>query len=75
MTWIINRFLKDKSGATVPEYALIVALVVVGCLGALEGLGVAMNGTFSTVAASFNQLRGAPLLDAPPHAPPFDPGD
>ena len=35
----ILRFLKDEQGATMVEYALMVALIAVFCIGAVTTLG------------------------------------
>ncbi|MCB1387096.1 MAG: Flp family type IVb pilin [Nitratireductor sp.] len=45
----INRFLKDKSGATAIEYGLIAALISVAIIGAVSATGSNLNSTFSKV--------------------------
>ena len=47
---IINRFLKNKSGATAIEYGLIAALIAVAVIGGVSQLGTNANKTFTTVA-------------------------
>ncbi|HVL74074.1 MAG TPA: Flp family type IVb pilin [Beijerinckiaceae bacterium] len=47
------RFLKDESGATAIEYALIASLVSVFIIGALLTLSGRMEAMFNYVAAQF----------------------
>lgn len=46
----INRFLKSEDGPTAVEYAVMLALIVVVCLGAITSIGSSAAGTFSSVA-------------------------
>jgi pilus assembly protein Flp/PilA len=46
----INRFLKSEDGPTAVEYAVMLALIVVVCLGAITSIGSSASGTFSSVA-------------------------
>ena len=48
-------FLKDESGPTAVEYAVMLALIVVVCITAITTLGTNSNNTFSYVA---NQIGG-----------------
>ncbi len=48
-----NRFLKSEDGPTAVEYAVMLALIVVVCLGAITSIGSRANTTFTNVA---NQL-------------------
>ncbi len=52
MKSIINRFVKDESGATAIEYGLIAALIAVGIITAAKGLGSQVSSTFNSVATS-----------------------
>ena len=45
-------FLKDESGPTAVEYAVMLALIIVVCIGAVTTLGNKASTTFSNVAAS-----------------------
>jgi pilus assembly protein Flp/PilA len=45
------RFLKNESGATAIEYGLIAAGIAVAIIAAVQALGTALNGTFTTVEA------------------------
>ena len=43
------RFLTSEDGPTAVEYAVMLALIVVVCLGAITTLGQNANGTFQNV--------------------------
>ncbi len=45
-------FLKNEDGPTAVEYAVMLALIVVVCIGAITALGSNANGTFTTVENS-----------------------
>lgn len=53
MTTILKRFAADESGATVVEYALIVALIGIGLIVTLRNVGIQLGGIFTQVAAGF----------------------
>lgn len=46
----IGRFLKADDGPTAVEYAVMLALIVVVCIGAITTLGNNSNKVFSNVA-------------------------
>jgi pilus assembly protein Flp/PilA len=46
----IKRFIRDESGATAIEYGLIAALIAVGIIAAVRGLGSEMGATFNTIS-------------------------
>jgi len=46
----VVRFLQTEDGPTAVEYAVMLALIIVVCLGAITILGQNANGTFSNVA-------------------------
>ena len=46
------RFFKDEEGATMVEYALMVALIAVVCVAAVQALGLGVQGTFNTIVGS-----------------------
>lgn len=48
----IQSLLKDEKGATMVEYALMVALIAVICIGAVTAIGGGTNTTFGSVVAS-----------------------
>jgi pilus assembly protein Flp/PilA len=51
-TWLhcVQRFLRDEDGPTAVEYAVMLALIIVVCIGAITALGSNANNTFSNVA-------------------------
>ena len=42
-------FLKDESGPTAVEYAIMMALIIVVCVASITALGTNANNTFSYV--------------------------
>jgi len=46
---VINKFVKDESGATAIEYGLIAAGIAVAIIGAVNALGTNLSGTFNNV--------------------------
>ena len=42
----VHGFLKDETGATMVEYALILALIAVACITAVTTLGTAVSTEF-----------------------------
>ena len=44
------NFLKDESGPTAVEYAVMLALIIVVCIAAISVLGSNAEGTFANVA-------------------------
>jgi pilus assembly protein Flp/PilA len=46
----VQGFLRDESGPTAVEYAVMLALIVVVCITAITTLGTNANSTFSNVA-------------------------
>lgn len=55
LTTKLSRFLRSEDGPTAVEYAVMLALIVVVCLGAVRSIGSRSNTTFTTVG---NQLGG-----------------
>jgi pilus assembly protein Flp/PilA len=51
MNSLVNRFVKDESGATAIEYGLIAAGISVAIIAAVKGLGTQLNSTFSTITS------------------------
>ncbi|RFC64981.1 Flp family type IVb pilin [Fulvimarina endophytica] len=49
MSKMFSRFLKNESGATAIEYALIAGLMAVVCISAITALGTTMENTFETI--------------------------
>ena len=50
------NFIKDESGPTAVEYAVMLALIVVVCITAITTLGTNANNTFSYVG---NKIAGS----------------
>ncbi|MDG3004752.1 Flp family type IVb pilin [Paludisphaera mucosa] len=49
MRSFLNRLVSEEDGATMVEYALMVALIAVVVMGAVTTLGTALSGKFDTV--------------------------
>jgi pilus assembly protein Flp/PilA len=47
----ISKLMQEESGATAIEYGLIAALISVGSIVAMQGLGSKLNNTFGNVSA------------------------
>ncbi len=46
----LNNFLRDESGPTAVEYAVMLALIVIACIGAINAMGTATAGSFESSA-------------------------
>jgi pilus assembly protein Flp/PilA len=46
------KFLSDESGATAIEYGLIAAGIAIAIIVAVNGVGTALTGTFTTISTS-----------------------
>jgi pilus assembly protein Flp/PilA len=49
---LISRLVRDESGVTAIEYALIASLIAVAAVTVMGTVGTNLSGTFSKVAAS-----------------------
>jgi pilus assembly protein Flp/PilA len=47
----IRKLLRNESGATAIEYGLIVALLAIGIISALQGMGDQLNTMFNTTSS------------------------
>jgi len=56
---LINRLVKDESGATAIEYGLIAGLVAVAIIAALSALGTSLTSLFSSVSGQLNTAVGS----------------
>jgi len=55
VTWARGQFApKEEAGASLVEYALLLALIAVVAIGALIALGGAVNSTLNNVANQIN---------------------
>ncbi len=52
MTNLLARFVKDESGATAIEYALIAAGIALAIIAAVNTLGSKLSTTFTTIGTS-----------------------
>ena len=48
----VVNFLKREDGPTAVEYAVMLALIIVVCIGAITTLGKNANNTFTTVGST-----------------------
>ena len=48
------NFLKNEDGPTAVEYAVMLALIIVVCIGAVTTLGGNANKTFTSVGSTVN---------------------
>jgi pilus assembly protein Flp/PilA len=48
----MRRLLREADAATMPEYALMVALIAIVCIGVVTTLGLNVQGAFTTIAAA-----------------------
>ena len=53
-TWLRARFGESERGASLVEYALLVALIAVICVVAVTVLGEAASTSFSSTAGAIN---------------------
>ena len=49
MSSIVKRFIKEESGATMVEYAILVALIAVAVIVTVQVLGQKIDSTFQNV--------------------------
>jgi pilus assembly protein Flp/PilA len=54
MKSLLNRFVKDESGATAIEYGLIAALISVVCITVWTNIGTNMNTKFGSVKTALS---------------------
>jgi len=55
----VAAFLRDESGPTAVEYAVMLALIVVVCITAITSLGSGAANTFSNVALNTAASAGS----------------
>ncbi len=49
---VLARFLRSEDGPTATEYAVMLALIIVVCIGAITGIGNTVSGVFTNVSTS-----------------------
>lgn len=52
---------RDQRGASVVEYALLVALIVLACIVALEAFGVGVFDSFTSSSTELESAGGSPV--------------
>ena len=55
----VVEFVKDESGPTAVEYAVMLALIIVVCITAITTLGTNANNTFSYVGTKIAGTSGS----------------
>jgi pilus assembly protein Flp/PilA len=56
---LVVEFLKREDGPTAVEYAVMLALIIVVCIGAITTLGSNANKTFTSVGSAVNVAAAA----------------
>jgi pilus assembly protein Flp/PilA len=51
---LFARFVRDETGATAVEYALLASLIAIAIIGGATALGSALNTKFNDIATSLN---------------------
>ncbi|MFZ2170739.1 MAG: Flp family type IVb pilin [Methylococcaceae bacterium] len=54
----IKKFSKNEEGATMVEYAIMVALIAIISIAVITGLGQEVNQTFSVVNSALGSANG-----------------
>lgn len=49
---LLKKFLQSEDGPTAVEYAVMLALIIVVCIGTITALGTKVNSTFSNVTTA-----------------------
>ena len=52
MRHLVSKFIRDDSGATAIEYALLAAGISLAIIGAVQSIGPTLSGKFSAVNTS-----------------------
>lgn len=55
----VQRFLASEDGPTAVEYAVMLALIIIVCMGAITTLGANANTSFTATAGSLATLPTA----------------
>jgi pilus assembly protein Flp/PilA len=55
----VKRFLTSEDGPTAVEYAVMLALIVIVCLGAIRAIGTNANTAFNNVATQIGGSSGS----------------
>jgi pilus assembly protein Flp/PilA len=57
MTNLVARFVKDESGATAIEYALIAAGIALAIIAAVNGLGTSLSTKFTGISTTLDNAQ------------------
>lgn len=60
MKSFLHTFLRDESGASAAEYALILAIVGIGIAGAALGLAISIQGAMDDASDTIDESRELP---------------
>jgi pilus assembly protein Flp/PilA len=52
-------FIKEEDGPTAVEYAVMLALIIVVCLGTITSIGTNANATFQTISENLAGTGGS----------------
>ena len=55
----IKKFIQSEDGPTAVEYAVMVALIIIVCIGAVDRLGDQINTTFTNIETELSTRTGA----------------
>jgi pilus assembly protein Flp/PilA len=58
MIKLIRKFLREEDGPTAVEYAVLLALIVAACLGAVNSMANATADSFDTSAKTLDSVLG-----------------
>ena len=53
-----KEFLKSEDGPTATEYAVMLALIIIVCIGTSTGLGNTVKGVFANVDTELQKVPG-----------------
>jgi pilus assembly protein Flp/PilA len=56
---LVTDFLRREDGPTAVEYAVMLALIIVVCIGAISYIGSNANATFNTVGSQLGSASGS----------------
>ena len=51
---ISKLLLRDETGQDLIEYALVAALIALGCIAAMQGIATGLSTAFSTIASDLS---------------------
>jgi pilus assembly protein Flp/PilA len=57
MRKLLRKLVRNESGATAIEYGLIAALLAIGIIAAVKGVGTQLNKTFNKVSGELTKAN------------------